>query len=87
MDALLFKLSSADGPPEWKVCADDWIDFYTDKKRGWILLAREAAVLAEPIDDRPAIEQVRAAEEQRWSPSSIRRRRRRVRRRFGSTGE
>ena len=84
MDALLFRLTAADGPPEWKVCADDWIDFYTD--RGWFLLASEREVVNVEADDRSAIEQVRDEEVKRWGPPTRRRWRPRVKR-HGTTGE
>jgi hypothetical protein len=80
-DALLFRLPADDAPPEWKVCADDWIDFYKD--RGWFLLAREKT-LAEEDARASEIETVRQEEEQKWNTPRLWRPRKR---RNGTTGE
>jgi hypothetical protein len=85
VDALLFRPSAVDGPPEWKICADDWIDFY--QGRGWFLLARERAIAEQRAAD---IQAVRHSDENTWAPPPLERRRHRWRvrrRRFGSTGE
>lgn len=81
MDALLFRLSRVrvNGPPDWKICADDWVDFY--QGRGWFLLGRESEITGQRSAD---IQAVRQAEEARWAP---RHRWRRRSKRKGTTGE
>lgn len=84
MEALLFRLSPMNGPPTWKVCPEELIEFYTHRSRGWHVLGRESAVFAEPIDTRSEIEQVRDSDEKRFNAAP---RLWKSRRRNGSTGE
>lgn len=58
-DALLFRPGPGNGPPEWKVCDDDWIGFYVS--RGWHVLGREREIRLADLDE------VRESDETMWN--------------------